>query len=78
MAALQAISRRSSKALRAIQCSRSYHRGGVGQDVFIVSAARTPIGSFRSSLSSLPATKLGSIAITAAVDRADIQPEQVK
>lgn len=36
----------------------------------IASAARTPIGSFQGSLSSLPATKLGSIAIKGAIDRA--------
>lgn len=40
------------------------------QEVVIVSAVRTPIGSFRSSLASVPAPKLGSIAIKAAVERA--------
>ena len=44
----------------------------------IVSAVRTPIGSFRGALSSFPATKLGSIAIQAAVERAQLQPEQVR
>lgn len=38
----------------------------------IASAVRTPIGSFQGSLSSLPATKLGSIAIKGAIDRAGI------
>jgi len=33
------------------------------RDVFIVSATRTPIGSFGGSLKSLSATKLGAIAI---------------
>ena len=33
------------------------------KEVFIVSAARTPMGSFLGSLSSIPAPKLGSIAI---------------
>ncbi len=55
--------------------SRSY--AGQVSEVFVVSAVRTPIGSFRSSLAALPATKLGSIAITAAVERAKIKPEQV-
>jgi len=36
----------------------------------IVSAARTPIGSFGGSLSTLSATKLGAIAAKAAVERA--------
>lgn len=35
------------------------------RDVFIVSATRTPIGSFGGSLKSLSATKLGAIAIQA-------------
>ena len=47
------------------------------QDVFIVSSVRTPIGSFRGALSTLPASKLGSIAIKEAIDRGQIQPEQV-
>ena len=38
----------------------------------IVSACRTPIGSFRSSLAAVPATQLGSIAIRAAVERAGL------
>lgn len=46
-------------------------------DVMIVSAVRTPMGSFLSSLSSLPATKLGSLAIGEAVTRAGIAPEDV-
>lgn len=44
----------------------------------IVSAARTPIGSFMGSLSSLPATALGSVAIQGAVTRAGLKPEQVQ
>ncbi|KFP90646.1 hypothetical protein N311_02289, partial [Apaloderma vittatum] len=46
--------------------------------VVIASAVRTPIGSFQGSLSSLPATKLGSIAIKGAIDRAGIPAEEVK
>ncbi|KAA0202226.1 hypothetical protein HAZT_HAZT009552, partial [Hyalella azteca] len=38
-------------------------------DVVIVSAARTPIGSFRSSLSAFSAPELGAVAIKAAVER---------
>ncbi len=56
-------------------CVGSFHQRA--NDVVIASAVRTPIGSFRGSLSSLPATKLGSIAIQAAVERAGITPEQV-
>ncbi|XP_072178989.1 acetyl-CoA acetyltransferase, mitochondrial-like [Diadema setosum] len=46
-------------------------------DVVIVSAVRTPIGSFRSSLASLPATRMGSVAIQAAIEKAGIAPEEV-
>ncbi|KAH6991099.1 Thiolase, N-terminal domain-containing protein [Ilyonectria robusta] len=45
--------------------------------VYIVSAARTPVGSFLGSLSSLSATQLGSTAIKGAVERAGIKPEDV-
>ncbi|KAI6078572.1 Acetyl-CoA acetyltransferase, mitochondrial [Aix galericulata] len=51
---------------------------GLLREVVIASAARTPIGSFQGSLSSLPATKLGSIAIKGAIDRAGIPVEEVK
>jgi len=48
------------------------------REVYIVSAARTPIGSFSGSLSSISATRLGSIAIKSAVERAGIKPEDVQ
>lgn len=47
------------------------------REVVIVSAARTPIGSFLGSLSSVPATKLGSIAIKESIARAGIEPDVV-
>ena len=46
-------------------------------DVVIVSAARTPVGSFLGGLSSLPASKLGDIAIKAALERAGVAPSDV-
>jgi len=46
-------------------------------DVFILSAARTPIGKFGGGLSTVPATQLGATAIRAAVERAGIRPERV-
>ncbi len=39
-------------------------------EIVIVGAARTPVGSFNGSLSSLPAHKLGEVAIRAAMARA--------
>jgi acetyl-CoA C-acetyltransferase len=46
-------------------------------DIVIVSAARTPVGSFNGALSSLPAHELGKIAILAAVERAGILASDV-
>src|SRR6476659_9344373 len=47
------------------------------KEVFIVSAVRTPLGSFGGVLKDVPATKLGAVAIKAAVEKAGIKPEQV-
>ena len=46
-------------------------------DVVIVSAARTPVGSFMGGLSSLPASKLGEIAIKGALERAGVDAADV-
>jgi acetyl-CoA C-acetyltransferase len=43
----------------------------------IVSAVRTPMGSFNGVFSGVPATKLGSIAIAEALKRVHVQPEHV-
>jgi acetyl-CoA C-acetyltransferase len=45
--------------------------------IVIASAARTPVGSFNGSLSSLPGHELGKIAIKAAIERAGVQPGDV-
>jgi|TARA_B110000240_G_scaffold197409_1_gene252515 acetyl-CoA C-acetyltransferase len=47
------------------------------KEVVIVSVARTPIGSFMGSLSSVPATKLGAIAIKGALTKINLSPEMV-
>jgi acetyl-CoA C-acetyltransferase len=44
----------------------------------ILGAARTPIGKLGGGLSSLDATELGSIAIKAALERADVAPDEVQ
>ncbi|KAJ8497226.1 hypothetical protein OPV22_007778 [Ensete ventricosum] len=49
-----------------------------GCDVCVVGVARTPMGSFLGALSSLAATKLGSIAIECALKRAGIDPSLVQ
>lgn len=48
------------------------------QEVYIVSAVRTPIGAFQGALSSLAATQLGSIAIKASLESAGITGDQVE
>jgi len=49
----------------------------MSDSIVIVSAARTPMGSFQSDFASLAAHDLGGVAIKAAVERAGIQPAQV-
>ena len=46
-------------------------------EVVIVSAARTPVGSFNGALSSVPAHELGAVAISAALDRAGVAAADV-
>ncbi|AQS92747.1 MULTISPECIES: acetyl-CoA C-acyltransferase [Polaribacter] len=48
------------------------------KEVVIVSVARTPIGSFMGSLSSVPATKLGAVAIKGALNKINLSPELVE
>ena len=47
------------------------------QEVYIISAVRTPLGSFGGSLKDFSATQLGAVAIKGAVEKAGITPEQV-
>lgn len=46
-------------------------------EVVILDAVRTPIGSFQSSLSSQSATQLGGVAVKGLLDRTGIAPEKV-
>lgn len=50
----------------------------MNKDVVIVSAARTPIGSFLGSLSSVPAPRLGAVAIKGALDKINLNPDLVE
>lgn len=47
------------------------------KQVYIVSAVRTPFGSFGGSLKDVPATKLGAAAIKSAIEKAGVKPDQV-
>ncbi|MDC8099948.1 thiolase family protein [Chryseobacterium rhizosphaerae] len=48
------------------------------KEVFIVSAVRTPMGSFMGSLSTVPATKLGATAVKGALDKIGLDPDNVQ
>jgi acetyl-CoA C-acetyltransferase len=48
------------------------------KEVYIISAVRTPMGSFGGGLKDFSATKLGAIAIKAALEKAGLQPNQVQ
>lgn len=47
------------------------------KEVYIVSAVRTPMGSFMGTLANTPATKLGSIAIKGALDKINLNPSEI-
>lgn len=48
------------------------------KEVYIISAVRTPMGSFGGSLKSLSATQLGAVAIKGALQKAGVQPQQIQ
>lgn len=49
----------------------------MSQEIVIVSAVRTAVGSFQGALKDVPATQLGAIVIKEAIERAGVQPDQV-
>lgn len=49
----------------------------MNKEVYIVSAVRTPMGSFGGTLAGIPATKLGAVAIKGALDRIKLDPASV-
>ncbi|MEO7961238.1 MAG: acetyl-CoA C-acyltransferase [Ginsengibacter sp.] len=50
----------------------------MSREVYIISAVRTPIGSFGGTLKDIPSPKLGAIAIKAAIEKAGIDPAEVQ
>jgi len=67
-----------TNVLKSLTSCRQFSQVSGLNDVVIASAARTPVGSFLGSLSTVPATKLGSTAIAAAVERAGIPKDAVQ
>src|SRR5918998_509464 len=51
--------------------------GQNGQAIVVVGAARTPVGSFNGAFANTPAHELGKVAITAALERAKVDPGEV-
>src|SRR4051812_50024140 len=49
----------------------------MSEAVYVVSAARTPIGAYLGALASVPAPRLGATAIKSALERAGVAAEQV-
>ena len=49
----------------------------MSKEVYIISAVRTPMGSFGGALSTVPATKLGATAIKGALDKSGVKADQV-
>lgn len=47
------------------------------ENVVIVSSVRTPVATFQGGFSSLPAPKLGALAIKEAVARAGVSPDEI-
>lgn len=64
-------------ASRCVAHARKYSSKPQLNEVVVVSAVRTPIGSFLSSLAEVPAPRLGAVAIKEAINRAGIKPEDV-
>lgn len=64
----------------SIQHLLNSHRNTIemNKPVYVLSAVRTPMGSFLGSLSTVPAPQLGATAIRGAVDAAGISPDEVK
>merc|ERR1719239_1973294 len=70
--------RSSLQIFNSLKSCRQFSQVSGLNDVVIVSAARTPVGSFLGSLATVHATKLGSTAIEAAVERAGIPKDAVQ
>jgi len=69
----------SSNCAKAVSLRRLYSTAGRSlSEVVVVSAARTPMGSFRSGLAGLSAPQLGALAVKAAVERAGVAPGAVQ
>jgi acetyl-CoA C-acetyltransferase len=69
---------RNGKSVRTQARSISVSKIVKAREAVIVSAVRTPTGSFLGSLANVSATQLGSIVIKGAVEKAGLKPEQVE
>src|SRR5690606_4207413 len=65
------------RRIRPAARARKIRKEPVMTDVVIAGAARTPVGAFNGSLSTVPASHLGQVAIKAALERAKVDPAEV-
>ena len=47
------------------------------KEIYVASCCRTAVGAFQGSLSNTPAAELGAVVVKAALERANLKPEQV-
>src|SRR6202140_63621 len=62
---------------KTLKPQEQHQEMSMSDDVVIVSAARTPVGSFNGAFATMPAHDLGAVAIKAALERAGIEPGRV-
>jgi len=67
----------TQKRAPTVACSAGEVAMTLPVPVYIVGAARTPIGAFLGALSSLPAPRLGAVAIEAALSRSKVPADRV-
>lgn len=67
-----------SKLSKVLKSSARCYGTSAAKDVVIISAVRTPMGSFLGSLASIPAPRLGAVAIRGAIERAGIPKEAIQ
>ena len=63
------------KTLKSIPLSKSF--SSIRNEVVIVGAKWTPIGSFLGSISDIPASQLGAIASKAAINQSNLKPQDI-
>ena len=61
---------------KTVHLSKSFFSTFADNEVYIISATRTPIGSFRSRLAKFSAPQLGSIAVKSAIEKSGLNVDR--